>query len=246
MISTAQPAGALRVRRKHSLAVRWMHWVNFPLLFTMIWSGILIYWADSIPNRGHLSQVYRIGWGSHTLIRLFPEWVYSAIGARGQLATGLGYHFFFMWLFGVNGVAYVTYLAWSGAWRDLAPGRGALRDAWHVLLHDLRLRRTAPSQGKYNAAQRIAYTAVLLMGAGVCITGAAIWKPASLHWLTTLCGGYETARWLHFWLTLGFVAFFVIHVTQVAIAGWNNFRSMVSGEEVVASKATPARERPLA
>ncbi len=45
-------------------------------------------------------------------------------------------------------------------------------------------------------------------------------------------GGYEMARWLHFWLTIAFLGFFAIHVLQVVLAGWNNFRSMVSGREV--------------
>ena len=228
----------MEIRRKHSLAVRWLHWINFPLLFTMIWSGMLIYWADSVPYQGHLSQVYRVGIGNHTFFRLFPPWFYSALDAEGQLARGLGYHFFFMWLFLLNGIAYVTYLACSGEWRTLVPLRSSLRDGWHVLLHDLHLRRQAPAQGKYNAAQRIAYTLVVLMGAGSCITGASIWKPSSLHWVTALLGGYETARWLHFWLTLGFVGFFVVHVAQVMMAGWNNFRSMVSGEELVGSTTT--------
>jgi thiosulfate reductase cytochrome b subunit len=53
-----------------------------------------------------------------------------------------------------------------------------------------------------------------------------------VHWVTTLLGGYEMARWEHFWLTMSFVGFFVIHVGQVLLAGWNNFRSMVSGFEV--------------
>ena len=35
----------MRLVRKHPLAIRWFHWINFPLLFLMIWSGILIYWA---------------------------------------------------------------------------------------------------------------------------------------------------------------------------------------------------------
>ena len=47
-----------------------------------------------------------------------------------------------------------------------------------------------------------------------------------------MLGGYEMARWLHFWLTMAFLGFFVIHVAQVVLAGWNNFRSMVSGFEV--------------
>jgi thiosulfate reductase cytochrome b subunit len=234
---------ALQIRRKHSLAVRWLHWIHFPLLFTMIWSGMLIYWADSVPNQGHLSQVYRVGFGSHTLFRLFPAWFYSALDAEGQLARGLGYHFFFMWLFLLNGIAYIAYLAFSGEWRALAPQRGSLRDAWHVVLHDLHLRREAPAQAKYNAAQRIAYSLVVLMGAASCVTGLAIWKPSSMGWLTSLLGGYETTRWLHFWLTLGFVGFFVIHVAQVALAGWNNFRSMVSGEEMV--QTTSLEQPPL-
>jgi thiosulfate reductase cytochrome b subunit len=138
-----------------------------------------------------------------------------------------------MWLFALNGVIYTVYLALSGAWREMLPGRGALIGAWQVVLYDLHLRRDPPPQGKYNPAQRIAYTLVVLMGAGSCVTGAAIWKPSSLHWLTTLCGGYETARWLHFLLTLGFVSFFLLHVSQVVLAGWNNFRSMISGDEFV-------------
>jgi thiosulfate reductase cytochrome b subunit len=70
------------------------------------------------------------------------------------------------------------------------------------------------------------------MGCGSLITGLAIYKPTQAHWVTTLLGGYEMARWEHFLLTMGFCGFFLVHVTQVALAGWNNFRSMVSGLEV--------------
>jgi thiosulfate reductase cytochrome b subunit len=71
------------------------------------------------------------------------------------------------------------------------------------------------------------------MGLGSLLTGLAIYKPTQLHLLTTLFGGYESARFFHFWLTMGFVLFFVVHVVQVALAGWNNFRSMIAGYEVV-------------
>ena len=70
------------------------------------------------------------------------------------------------------------------------------------------------------------------MGAGMLVTGLAIYKPTQTHWLTSALGGYEMARWLHFWLTMSFLGFFVVHVLQVVLAGWNNFRSMVSGLEV--------------
>lgn len=71
------------------------------------------------------------------------------------------------------------------------------------------------------------------MGAGSLITGLAIYKPVQLAWLTGLLGSYEMARWEHFWLTIGYVLFFVIHISQVIRAGWNNFRAMVTGYEVV-------------
>ena len=112
----------------------------------------------------------------------------------------------------------------------------AFRDAWHVLLHDFHLRREAPAQEKYNAAQQISYTAIILMGAGSILTGLAIYKPVQLGWLTALCGGYTMARLIHFILTAGYVAFFVVHVVQVALAGWNNFRSMVIGYELAGER----------
>jgi thiosulfate reductase cytochrome b subunit len=71
------------------------------------------------------------------------------------------------------------------------------------------------------------------MGAGSLLTGLAIYKPVQLAWLTALLGGYPLARWLHFWLTMGYCLFFVVHITQVIKAGWNNFRAMVIGYEVV-------------
>jgi thiosulfate reductase cytochrome b subunit len=105
-----------------------------------------------------------------------------------------------------------------------------------VTLHDFGLRRDLPPQGKYNGAQRIAYTAVLAMGCGSVATGLAIYKPTQLAWLTASVGGYEMARFLHFWLTIGYLGFFAIHVAQVVRAGWNNFRSMVAGFEVLETK----------
>ena len=222
----------IQLDRKHPLAIRWMHWVNFPVLFTMIWSGLLIYWNDSSPTQGHAHQVYRIGIGSFTLIRLFPDWFWKLIDAPYKVTEGLGYHFFFMWLFAINGVLYVLFLAISREWKFMLPDRKSIVEAIQVTLVDLHLRKGLPPQKKYNGAQKIAYTSVLLMGAGSLATGLAIYKPAQLHLLTTLLGGYEMARWEHFWLTMGFCGFFLVHVGQVVMAGWNNFRSMVSGYEV--------------
>jgi thiosulfate reductase cytochrome b subunit len=225
-------AATIRLERKHPLAIRWMHWVNFPVLFMMIWSGLLIYWNDSDNAYKHPHAVYRVGIGQFTLFRFFPKWFYDKLHVPYHVTQGLGYHFFFMWFFALNGVAYVLYTAISGEWRFLLPDRRSLRDAIQVTLVDLHLRKGLPEQKKYNGAQRIAYTSVILMGAGMLLTGLAIYKPTQAHWLTSLVGGYEMARWLHFWLTMSFLGFFAVHIMQVVLAGWNNFRAMVSGREI--------------
>jgi thiosulfate reductase cytochrome b subunit len=216
-----------RLEPKHPRAIRWFHWINVPLLAGMVWSGLLIYWAN---------DVYRIGWGGFTLFHFFPDWFYRALNLRFRLAEGMAWHFFLMWFFALNGLLYVTYTFASGEWRELLPNRRSFREAIQVVLHDLKLVKRPPSQGKFNAAQRIAYTSVVAMGAGSLITGLAIFKPVQFGWLTWLLGGYEAARLEHFTLTLGYVLFFVVHISQVIRAGWNNFRAMVTGYEVVSAQ----------
>ncbi len=89
-----------RLERKHPLAVRWLHWINFPLLFLMIWSGILIYWANA---------VYGIRVFGYELFHFFPAWFNEALSIPFQLANGMALHFFFMWFFLINGILYVAY-----------------------------------------------------------------------------------------------------------------------------------------
>src|SRR5229473_1332218 len=229
----ASTATTVRIKYKHSLAVRWMHWINFPVLALMIYSGLLIYWADSQHEGLNAHRVYRVGFGSWTLFRVFPPWLYNNLHLKFQLAKGLGYHFFFMWLFALNGMAYVLYTFFTGEWRELVPTRRSFREATQVILHDLGLSKHLPLQRKFNGAQQVAYTGVILMGAGSLLTGLAIYKPTQLHVLTALLGGYEMARWFHFWLTMGYVGFFLVHVAQVIRAGWNNFGAMIIGYQIL-------------
>jgi len=137
-----------------------------------------------------------------------------------------------MWLFFLNGLLYVAYTLFSGEWRELAPDKHSFKEAFLVVLHDLHLRKALPPQGRYNAAQKIAYSSIIVMGAGSVITGLAIYKPVQFNWLCALLGGYELARIFHFALTIGYCLFFVIHIAQVILAGWDNYRSMVTGYSV--------------
>ncbi|HMT09081.1 MAG TPA: cytochrome b/b6 domain-containing protein, partial [Pyrinomonadaceae bacterium] len=144
------------------------------------------------------------------------------------------------WLFAINGVAYVIYTIVSGEWRSIVPVPSSFKRAPLVALHDAHIVKEKPPQGKYNDAQRIAYTGVIVMGAGSLLSGLAIYKPTQLAFLTAMFGGYQWARWVHFWITILFVLFFFVHIIQVILAGWRNFQSMITGHEIV--EAEPKNE----
>jgi thiosulfate reductase cytochrome b subunit len=222
-----------RLERKHSLATRIFHWVNVPILAIMIWSGLLIYWAN---------DVYEIRFRGAVVFHFFPDWFYKTFSVGYRLGEGMAWHFAFMWLFALNGLLYVLYTLVSGEWRYLVPNRRTFAEAFQVVLHDLGVRKAPLPRRKFNGAQRLAYTGVIAMGLGSLLTGLAIYKPVQLGRLTWLLGGYEAARLEHFVLTLGYVLFFLIHITQVIRAGWNNFRAMVIGVEV-ASDGEPSYEQ---
>ena len=248
----------LELRKKHPLAIRWFHWLNFPLLAVMIWSGLLIYWAN---------DVYGVRFGNTEIVRFFPEKLFenkangTAVNAysppapswmpdswksegmsdsnekylyriNNRLAEGMAWHFLFMWFFTINGLLYVLFTAFSGQWRFLVPRRGTLKHAWLTVLHDLHLRKQPPTEQKFNGAQQIAYTSIIVMGIGSVLTGIAVYKPTQASWLAAVFGGYGAARFIHFWLMMGYVAFFLVHVAQVIKTGWNNFRAMVTGYEL--------------
>lgn len=217
-----------RIRLKHLRAIRWFHWINFPLLAVMIWSGLLIYWAYT---------PYRLG-----SFHFFPNRVYSVFNMDHRLAEGMALHFVFMWLFAINGIAYVAYTLFSGEWRFLVPRSptvfaGTLR----VIAHDLGFVKDRPEQEKYNDAQKLSYTMIILMGGASLLSGLAIYKPVQFGWARVLCGGYPNARAIHFALTMGYVLFFAIHIIQVLRAGWKNFLSMVTGYEQLAPEPETVR-----
>ena len=113
------------------------------------------------------------------------------MNAPYHVTEGLGYHFFFLWIFALNGFAY----GYSPSSPGMALYRSRpeeLKEAIQVTMKDLHLTKYLPPQTKYNGAQKIAYTSVIVMGAGSLITGLAIYKPTQAHWITTLLGGI---RW---------------------------------------------------
>ena len=204
-----------------------MRWINFPLIVIMIYSGLRIYKAEDVYAFGIL------GW---EWFAFFPEWFYDSLELDQRLARGLAFHFSFAWLFTLNGLAYAVYTWRTGEWREILPTRqhvkDMVRDVSHTVLHDLHLRTGLPPvRGRYNEAQRVTCSLVLILGALAILSGFAIFKPTQLSLLTWMLGGYTSARIIHFGVTIAFVLFFVIHILQVGRSGWRKFTSMVTGYE---------------
>jgi thiosulfate reductase cytochrome b subunit len=143
----------------------------------------------------------------------------AALTIGEWLAGARHWHFAFAWFFVANAAVYVIYLFASGAWRErlFFPRRDA-RNAWGTVLHDLRIRRTAPPQdGLYNGMQRLAYTGVLAIAPLLVLSGLAIYKPVQMPRLTALLGGYDSARAIHLIVLAVLALFTIVHVVQVIL-----------------------------
>ena len=206
------------VKRHHGI-VRLAHWLNAVVLVGMIASGLQIYMA--FRHFGPRGEPYPNPFDGAVL----PKW--SRLG--GWLAGGLNWHFALAWPFVITGLLYLGFLAWSGEWRSLLFRPRDVAPAIQMQLYYLRLRRTHPPQGKHNALQKGAYTFIVLLGAISALSGFAIYKPVQLAWLTALFGGYELARYWHFWAVWIFVAFTLLHVALVFLVDPASLRAMISG-----------------
>jgi thiosulfate reductase cytochrome b subunit len=206
--------------KRHHWIVRVTHWANFVLLLGMIGSGLQIYMAFThFGLRG--SRYFPNPWDG----KPFPTW--ARLG--GWLAGGLNWHFALAWPFAASGLLYVGYLAVTGEWRSLVFRPSDVPRAIQMQLYYLRLRKEHPPQGKHNALQKLAYTSIVLLGALSVATGFAVYKPVELSWLTALFGGYELARYWHFWAVWIFVAFLVVHVALVLLVDPASLRAMITG-----------------
>ena len=153
--------GSIRLERKHPLAIRWMHWINFPVLFTMIWSGILIYWNDSDNAYRHPHAIYRIGLGHFTLLPLLSRLVLQVLHVPYHVTEGPGLPL----LLHVD-LRTQRHCLRALTSRSPASGDSSFRSG-AACATPSRSRsstctcaRACRQQTKYNGAQRIAYTSV--------------------------------------------------------------------------------------
>ena len=208
-----------RVRTLHPLPIRVMHWINAITIFVMVGSGWKIYNDEVI-----------FGWLA------FPEAL--TIGRWAQ--HGLQWHFFGMWVFVVNGLAYLTYGFATGRYRRmLLPVRGSeliadVNDALHFRLDHADTTR-------YNAVQKLLYIGVISCGVLILVSGLALWKPIQFSPLLALFGSFQNVRVVHFLAMSAIVGFVVVHVT-LALLVPKTIVAMVDGGPVVDDEHIRAAE----
>jgi thiosulfate reductase cytochrome b subunit len=191
----------------HPVWVRVTHWINAVAMLMMIGSGWQIYDASPLP-----------------LFRLeFPP----GFALGGWLAGAISWHLAGMWLLVANGIVYVTLGIATGRFRaKLFPIRP--REVLSDMAAALRGKLAHDDLSVYNAVQRLLYLGVICAGVVIVLSGVSIWKPIQFQELTTLFGGYDRARYVHFFAMSSIVLFLTVHIA-LALLVPKSLRAMILG-----------------
>ncbi len=178
----------------HPLWLRCCHWVNVVAIAGMLFSGWRIYNASP----------------------LFPFTFPTPLTLGGWLGGALQWHFALMWVLVINGAVYLSLGVISGRFR-----RKFFPLSWQslkeTLSQALRGKLQHADLRDYNMVQKIAYLLILLDGVGLMFSGLVLWKPVQFSLLSTLLGGYEAARYIHFLCMSAMALFIVIHLLMVLL-----------------------------
>jgi thiosulfate reductase cytochrome b subunit len=186
--------------------VRTVHWINAVATILMIMSGWQIY------NASPLFEGFKFS---------------SNITLGGWLAGALLWHFAAMWLLMVNGLVYLTLGFVTGRFRrKLLPitPEGVISDAKAAFTGKL----SHDDLSKYNYVQKLLYAGIIVVGVLIVLSGLSIWKPVQLQYLTALFGGYDVARYVHFFCMSAIVLFLVVHIA-LALLVPKSLRAMIIG-----------------
>jgi len=163
--------------------------------------------------------------------RAFPSWI--TIPGFYWLAGGRRWHFFFAWLFALNGLVYFIYNRANGHVSKFILKPREVGKLLPMMLYYFRLRKTSPQEGEYNPLQKLAYTSVFFILTPLIVASGLAMSPqlnVAFNWLPAMFGGRQSARSIHFLLTFFFAFFTFGHVLMVVTTGaFNNLRSMISG-----------------
>jgi len=230
------PAASPQRIARHSALVRVTHWVTAACFFALLLTGGEI--VISHP---------RFYWGEVGNDLTRPLFTLHIPASRDMVPTGYGYvlpdqngwsrylHFEAAWALVLTGMIYVIASLWTGhfrrnllpepedrSWRTYWRGVG-----WH-------LRRPRPEDAdSYNVLQRTAYLVVIFVLVPMVIWTGLAMSPAftgAFPLSAILLGGRQSARTLHFFISIFLLLFVVIHVAMVAVGGFRSrMRAMITG-----------------
>ena len=224
--------------RRHTALVRVTHWLTFVAFMGLLVTGLEI--VISHP---------RFYWGETGNVNMKPLFTIPIPASRDTVPTGYKYvmpdqngwsrylHFQSAWVLVLTGLAYLIAGLWTGHFRkNLWPERGMRTWRAYAARAGRYLRRAPPDGDEtrsYNVLQRTAYLAVIFVLFPLVIwTGLAL-SPgfnAAFPLGVDLLGGRQTARTLHFFVTIALVVFLLVHVVMVAVTGFRSrMRGMITG-----------------
>ena len=178
----------------HPLWLRCCHWVNAVAIAGMMFSGWRIYNASPLFDFSFPSEITLGGW----------------------LGGALQWHFAMMWVLGINGLVYIVLGIASGRFKSKFFPL-SLRQLREDLQQALKGKLQHSDLSHYNAVQKLAYLGVIILGIGLVLSGLVLWKSVQFPLLRELLGGYETARYIHFFCMSGVALFMVIHLLMVLL-----------------------------
>jgi len=236
--SAVSTAPVTKLAPRHSAVVRVTHWITTICFFTLLLTGIEI--VISHP---------RFYWGETGTVLTAPLFQLPIPSSRRLVPTGYGYvlpdqngwsralHFEAAWIAVLTGLLYVISGLLTRHFRkNLLPGRAGLswRALWTSFAKPFRLERTSAAEASsYNALQRLTYLFVIFV-----LFPLVIWSGLAMSlgfasafpWSVTLLGGRQSARTIHFFVSLALVLFLLVHVAMVCLAGfWNCTGAMITG-----------------
>lgn len=223
-----------RVAYRHRLPTRIWHWINALTVFVMLMSGLMIFNAHPHLYWGQFGANFDHPWLSFKG-RPVPGW--ATIPSTYNLAAARRWHLAFAWILVPGLILFLLVSLWNRhVTRDLAPTPKELAPShvWHDIKQHARLRfPTGDAALRYNILQKMSYVGIIFVLLPLMVLTGLAMSPAmdaSWPWLLDVLGGRASARSIHFICAMAVLAFILVHLIMVLLAGpINEIGSMITG-----------------
>ena len=223
---------------RHGFLVRLTHWLT-----TLAFVALLVTGAELVISHP------RFYWGEVGNDNTTPLIAIHIPASRNMVPTGYNYvlpdqngwsrylHFQSAWLLLLTGFIYLLVGFFSGHFRrNLLPALSEIspRQLANSLVERLLFKRPGPQEAwSYNTLQRLSYLVVIFLLFPLIIWTGLAMSPSFVSAIPSavnILGGQQSARTLHFILSLLLVLFLLVHVFMVFLAGFRNrMRAMITG-----------------